>query len=234
MQHSTVVQRLQRAGDGPGHPQPVLRRQRPVFGDVLAQGMPLKEFGHDKGAAPGLEVDVAELAHAHQGGMIQVADRGQLPKQDADVAVQGVAPHRAHDHRQPGRGRGRPIDAQEDDAEGPGAEDALGIEASERKRFEGLDIQRHCLAQGGEGFVPVASLQGGSVDIVVSLGPRDRVDHQSSNFLEVVLTGFEVADDDLELSEAVQQSGQTALLVGRQAAEAFDQVLHDLALAIAA
>ena len=68
----------------------------------------------------------------------------------------------------------------------------------------------------------------------MGLGLGDGVGDEAGDLQEVVLTGFEVADDDFELSEAVEQGGQSALLIGRQIAEALDEILDDLALAVVA
>ena len=69
---------------------------------------------------------------------------------------------------------------------------------------------------------------------MVRLGLGDGVGDEAGDFLEVVLAGLQVADDDFELGQAVEQGRQPALLLGRQVAEALDQVLDQLALAVAA
>jgi hypothetical protein len=66
------------------------------------------------------------------------------------------------------------------------------------------------------------------------LGLRKGIGDQMGHFLEIVLARFQVADDDLELSQTVEQRRQAALLLGRQVAEALDEVLHQIALAVAA
>jgi hypothetical protein len=69
---------------------------------------------------------------------------------------------------------------------------------------------------------------------MMRLGLRDGIGHGPSDFLKVVLAGLQIADDDLELGQAVEQGRQAALLFARQVAEALDQVLHHLALGITA
>jgi hypothetical protein len=68
----------------------------------------------------------------------------------------------------------------------------------------------------------------------VGLGPGDGVLDEAGDLLEVGQAGLEVADDDLELGEAVPQGGQLAPGVLGDAPEARDQVADRLALALAA
>jgi hypothetical protein len=66
------------------------------------------------------------------------------------------------------------------------------------------------------------------------LGLGDGIGDQASHFLKVVLARFDIADDDLKLRQTVEQRGQPPLMLDRQIAEALDQILHHLALALAA
>ena len=68
---------------------------------------------------------------------------------------------------------------------------------------------------------------------MLRLGPRQGIDDDTGYFLEIALARLQIADDDLQLREAIEQRRQPALLLGGQAAEAFDQVLHNIAFAIA-
>ncbi len=170
--------------------------------------------------------------------MVEFLHPAALAENGFGVAVEGVGPEGFDDHfGEPGRVGARsrlPVVAEEGGAEAAGAEDADRFVAAERERLEGVGVEGGGAAEGGEGLVPVAAFEGGAVDVVVGLGLGDGVGDEAGDFLKIVLSGLDVADDDFELGEAVEQGGQPPLLLGRDVAEALDEVLDDFALAVAA
>ncbi len=167
---------------------------------------------------------------AHQRGMINVLHDLHFPEQRGRIAVQTVAAQRLDDNL----ATVRSFTAQKRGAEAAGAEDTLRFVARERKRLEGVAIEGDGAAQGGQRLRPVASLQGGAVDVVMGLGLRQRIGDQAGHFLKIVLAGLQIADDDFELGQAVEQGRQAALLLDGQIAEALDEILYRVALAVAA
>ena len=152
------------------------------------------------------------------------------PNSVATVALQAVGPQRLDNHLP----AIAPLAAQKRGAEAAGAEDALRLVVREGERLERLAVEGDGAAQCGQRLRPVASLQGGAIDVVMCLGLRDGIGDQTGHFLKIVLARFEIADDDFELGQAVEQRGQAALVLDRQIAEALDEVLHHFALAVAA
>ena len=229
MQHAAAVQRLDRPPDLPGDGPPFLRRQRPVAGDVVRQRFALEILQNEIGPGP-VRVGPAEVADADEGGVVDVLDPAALSKDHFDGAVEGVRPQRFDDDWRVGLA----VAAEEGGPEAAGAEDAERLVAVERERLEGVGVEGGGAANGGERLVPVAALEGGAVDVVVRLGLRDGVGDETGDFLKVVLPRLDVADDDFELGEAVEQGRQPPPLLRRQVAEALHEVLDDFALAVAA
>ena len=69
---------------------------------------------------------------------------------------------------------------------------------------------------------------------MVGLGTRERVLDQLGHLGKVVLARFQVADDDLELGQAVQQCRQPAALLARQIPKPLHELLHHFPFAVAA
>ena len=180
----------------------------------------------------------AQALDADEGGVVDFLDPAALAENGLRVAVKGVGAEGLDDHfGEPGcveARSGLPVVAKEGGAEAAGAEDADRLIAAQGERLEGVGVEGGGAAEGGEGLLPVAAFEGGAIDVVIGLGLGNGVGDETGDLQEIVLAGFDVADDDFELGEAVEQGGQSALLIGRQVAEALDEVLDDLALAVAA
>jgi hypothetical protein len=162
--------------------------------------------------------------------MVKFLDHGAFTEKGFDAAVDAVGSQGADDDLE----IGFVVMAQKGGAEAAGAEDAQRLVAGQRERLELIGIEGDGAAQSGERFVPIAAFESGAVDVMMRLGPRNRIGHEVGDFLKIVLAGFQVADDDFELAKTVEQSGQQALLTDRQIAEALDKVLHHVAFAVAA
>ncbi len=230
VQHAAVVGRLQRPRQAPGDLEPVLGRQRALLGDQLGQRLALEVFHHDVGPRLLLRVRTGIGEDPDQRRIIEVLQRAEIAEQRLEIAVEAVRPQRLDDDL---LGQ-RAVLAQKGRAEAAGAEDALRLVAGKWERLEGVAVQLDRAAQRGQGFRPVAPLQGGAEDVVMRLGLGDRVRDQAGDLLEVVLAGLQVADDDFELRQAVEQRGQAAPLLGGQVAEALHQVEDQFAFAVAA
>jgi hypothetical protein len=161
--------------------------------------------------------------------MIEFLQNPHLAEERGHIVFEAVGPQRPDDNQ----AIVGPFAAQKRNAEAAGAKDALRLEAREGERLKGIGIQSDGAAQSRESFPPIAPLQSSAVDVVMRLGPRDRIDDESRHFLKIVLAGFEIADDDFELSQAVEQGRQSALLFDRQIAETLDEILHDFAFVVA-
>ena len=237
MQHPAAMQRLDGPADLPTDRQPLLRRQRAVLGDVVHQRLAL-EILQDKVRPGFLGVGPRAGEDADEGGVVEFLNPAALAEDGLGVAVEGVGAKRLDDHFGeascvPARS-GLPVVTEEGGAEAAGAEDAERLVAAERERLEGVGVEGGGAAEGGEGLVPVAPFEGGAVDVVMGLRLGNGVGDEAGDLLEIVLSGLDVADDDFELGEAVEQGRQLALVFGRQIAEALDEVLDDLALGVAA
>ena len=127
--------------------------------------------------------------------MVKFLDQSAFTKKGLNAAVQAVGPQGA-DHDLLIRFT---VMAEEGGAEAAGAEDAQRLISGQRKRLELIGVKGSGAAQSGERLVPVAAFEGGAVDVVMRLGPRNGVGDKVGDFLKIVLAGLQVADDDFEL-----------------------------------
>ena len=112
--------------------------------------------------------------------MVEFLNGPRLAEDDAGVAVETVAAEGLDDD-----GTRRDMVVTEEGRAGPaGAEDLPGLVAFKGKRLERLRIEGDGPAQRGQGGVPVAPFQGGAIDVVVRLGPRDGIGYQVAPLLE--------------------------------------------------
>ncbi len=131
--------------------------------------------------------------------MVEFLDASGFVEHGVEVAVEAVGPQRLDDNLDVGLA----VVTEEGGAETAGAEDAQRLVARQRERLELFGVEGGGAAEGGQGLVPVAAFEGGAVDVVMGLGLAAGVGDEAGDFLEVVLAGFEIADDDFELGEAV-------------------------------
>ena len=229
MEDVAVVHRLDGAGEGVANLQPVLGREGAVGGDVFIEGGRVHRLDDDIGARR-FRAGVGGVVDADEGGLFEIAEGVQLAEDERVGPVEAVGLEGFDDDIF----AGGLVAAGEGDAERPRADDAARLVARQRERLEGGGVEGDGLPQGGEGVVPVAAFEGRAVDVVVRLGARTRIADEAGDLREVALARVEVADDDLELGEAVPQRGEFAPGVFGEAAEAGDEFLDRLALGVVA
>ena len=144
------------------------------------------------------------------------------------VAVQGVAPERLDDD-----GARRNAILTEKRYAGPaGGGGSVWARSERRGTARRSPHPGRRPGAGTKGRLPSRVVRGRRDRRCDAFG-RERVGYQAGDFLKVLLTGVEIADDDLQLREAVPQRAAAGAIFG-QPAEAGDQILDGFAFAFAA
>ena len=199
-----------------------------MLSDVVEQRLPFEILHHDKRSS-GIFVVQMKLPQSNERRMVEVLLPFQLAKDGVDVTFEAIDANGFDNDIEVGFF----VLAEKGDAKAARPEDANGRKLLKGKRLERILVERDRLLQRLQRIAPRPPFEGGPIDIVVSLGLRDRIADEFGDLLEVELALFEVTDDNFELSEAIEQRGEPSLLFGRQPSKAFDEILHDFAFVFA-
>jgi hypothetical protein len=200
MKNPSAVGRVQASGQLPRQLLYFFQRQAAHCLDILFQRHPLKIVHNEVGPRL-LRVGPSTVTEPDNRQMLQALQRQGFFNHGIEIAVENVGTQSLHDNTN----LGKPIPAQEGNAESARSQDSLRGVVFEGKRSKSLLVKPSGFHQFLQRHRPTPLLNGSKIRTVMSRGFRCLIADQSGHLPEILLGRFKIARRQFQLADGAQE-----------------------------